>query len=173
MSTARVITKYANRRLYDNHESRYVTLRDVRDLVLRKASFTVVDRASGQDITRSILLQVIADLEKQGEALLTREFLSQVIRSHGNVVPAVAADYLEQSMQFFLNQQKNFRNQVRRVMGSDTFGTVAEIAQKNMARWKALQDEVLNRFARSNRLEAAEYIEDQGENSENERPPAG
>ena len=153
MSTAHMITKYPNRRLYDNCSSRYVTLRDVRNLVLSKTEFSVIDRKSGKDITRSVLLQVIADQEKQGEAVMSRDFLAQVIRSYGNVVPGIAAEYLEQSMKFFLTQQQNFRKQVRRVVGSDPFATVADLAQKNIARWKALQDEVLRRFARANRAD--------------------
>jgi polyhydroxyalkanoate synthesis repressor PhaR len=153
MSTAHLITRYPNRRLYDTGSSRYVTLRDVRDLVLSKAEFSVIDRKSGKDITRSVLLQVIADLEKQGEAVMSRDFLVQVIRSYGNVVPGIAAEYLEQSMKFFLTQQQNFRKQVRRVVGTDPFAAVADLAQKNIARWKALQEEVLRRFARANRAE--------------------
>lgn len=160
MSSARLITKYPNRRLYDNRESRYVTLRDVRNLVLNRTEFSVIERTSGKDITRSILLQVIAELEKQGEAVMSRDFLSQVIRSYGNVVPGIAADYLEQSMKFFLTQQKNFRDQMRRMVGGDPFAAVADIAQKNIARWKALQDEVLNRFARGGRPDGAPSFAD-------------
>lgn len=161
MSSARLITKYPNRRLYDNRESRYVTLRDVKNLVLAKTEFSVIERTSGKDITRSILLQVIADLEKQGEAVMSSDFLSQVIRSYGNVVPGIASEYLEQSMQFFLTQQKNFRDQMRRMVGGDPFAAVADAAQKNFVRWKALQEEVLKRFARAGRSEGQDPSADQ------------
>ena len=160
MTAARLITKYPNRRLYDNGESRYVTLLDVRQLVLEKADFSVIDKKSGQDITRSILLQVIAELEQHGEAIMSRDFLSQIIRSYGNVVPGIASDYLEQSMNFFLTQQKNLRNRIQRVVGTDPFGTVADMANKNIARWKALQEEVLRRFAASFRPDSGESAED-------------
>lgn len=151
MSAARVITKYPNRRLYDTGESRYVTLADIRDLVVSKTNFSVIDRKSGEDITRSILLQVITEQEQQGEPLMSRDFLSQVIRSYGKVVPGFAADYLEQSMKFFMTQQQNLRSQVKRVAGLDPFGAVADVAQKNFVRWKALQEEVLRRFAGAGR----------------------
>jgi polyhydroxyalkanoate synthesis repressor PhaR len=147
MSTARVIKKYPNRRLYDTEESRYITLADVRDLVLTKIDFVVIDKKSGHDITRSILLQVIAEQEQQGEAIMSEDFLSQVIRSYGNVMPGFMAKYLEQSMKLFMTQQQNLRGQVKRVVGVDPIGAVADVAQKNFNRWKSLQDEVFRRFS--------------------------
>ena len=80
-NSPRVIRKYPNRRLYDTVESRYVTLADVRRLVVDRVDFVVLDRKSQQDITRSILLQVIAEQEGAGESLMSRDFLSQVIRT--------------------------------------------------------------------------------------------
>ncbi len=147
MSSARVITKYPNRRLYDTEESHYVTLADVRDLVINKTDFVVIDRKTNEDITRSILLQVITEQEQRGDAVMSEDFLSQVIRSYGKVVPGFAADYLEESMNFFMTQQQNLRSQVKRVVGLDPFAAVADVAQKNFARWKSMQEEVLTRFA--------------------------
>ena len=146
MSSARVIKKYPNRRLYDTDGSRYITLADVKDLVLAKIDFVVIDKKSGEDITRPILLQVITEQEQQGEAIMSQDFLSQVIRSYGKSVPGFLAKYLEQSMKLILNQQQNLRGQVRRVVGIDPFIAVADMAQKNFTRWKTLQDEVFRRF---------------------------
>lgn len=153
MKSARIITKYPNRRLYDTQESRYVTLADIRNLVIEKIDFLVRDRKSGDDITRSILLQVITEQEQQGEAVMSRDFLSQVIRSYDKVVPEFASDYLEESMDFFMTQQQNLRNQICRVVGIDPFAAVADMAQKNFARWKLLQKEVLRRFSATGLLE--------------------
>ncbi len=147
MEPARIITKYPNRRLYDTEESRYVTLADIRKLVIGKTDFIVLDRKSGEDITRSILLQVISEQEQHGEAVMSRDFLSQVIRSYGKVVPEFASDYLEESMKFFMTRQQTLRSQIKRVVGLDPFAAVADAAQKNFARWKSLQEEVLTRFA--------------------------
>lgn len=147
MSTARVIKKYPNRRLYDTDESRYITLADVKDLVVKKVEFVVVDKKSGDDITRSILLQVISEQEQQGEAIMSQDFLSQVIRSYGKVVPGFMANYLEQSTKLFMVQQQNLRGQVKRVVGVDPVLAVADIAQKNYSRWKSLQDEVMRRIS--------------------------
>ena len=146
MSTARIIKKYPNRRLYDTEDSRYITLADVRDLVLNKTEFVVIDKKSGSDITRPILLQVISEQEQHGEAIMTEDFLSQVIRSYGKVVPGFMANYLEQSMQLFITQQQNLRGQMKRVVGIDPVEAVTDIAQKNFNRWKSLQEEVLRRF---------------------------
>ena len=147
MSAARVIKKYPNRRLYDTEESSYITLADVKDLVLNKIDFLVIDKKSGEDITRSILLQVISEQEQQGEAIMSQDFLSQVIRSYGNVMPGFIGNYLEQSLKLFMTQQQNLRSQVKRVVGIDPVVAVTDIAQKNFNRWKSLQDEVLRRFA--------------------------
>jgi len=151
MGTPRVIKKYPNRRLYDTEESRYITLSDVRDLVLKKVDFVVIDKKSGEDITRTILLQVISEQEQHGEPIMSQDFLSQVIRSYGKVVPGFMADYLEQSTRFFLTQQQNFRGQVKRVVGIDPIEAVAEVAHKNYTRWKALQDEVFRMLASGGR----------------------
>lgn len=153
MNSARVIKKYPNRRLYDTVESRYITLADVRTLVVKKIDFVVIDKKSGEDITRTILLQVITEQEQQGEAVMSPDFLSQVIRSYGKVVPGFAAHYLEQSMKLFMTQQKNLRIQVKRVVGDDPFAAVADVAQKNISRWKTLQEEVLRRFAGAGRVD--------------------
>lgn len=153
MNSARIIKKYPNRRLYDTEESRYITLADVRSLVLKKIEFVVMDKKSGEDITRSILLQVITEQEQQGEAVMSQDFLSQVIRSYGKVVPSSAANYLEQSMKLFMTQQQILRTQLKRVVGDDPFAAVADVAQKNIARWKALQEEVLSRFTTAGRTD--------------------
>ena len=147
MSADRIIKKYPNRRLYDTEESRYITLADVKDLVLNKIDFLVIDKKSGEDITRSILLQVISEQEQQGEAIMSQDFLSQVIRSYGNVMPGFIGNYLEQSLKLFMTQQQNLRSQVKRVVGIDPVVAVTDVAQKNFNRWKSLQDEVLRRFA--------------------------
>ena len=146
MKTTRIVTKYANRRLYDSEESRYVTLTDIRRLVRNKINFIVWDRTNGTDITRAILLQVITELERTGDSIMSRKFLSQVIRSYDKVVPEFVAEYLEESMRCFMTQQKYLLKQITRVMDRDPFKAVADMAQNNFARWKVLQEEVLRRF---------------------------
>lgn len=85
----RVIKKYPNRRLYDTAESRYVTLADINRLIADHTDLVVIDKNSGKDITRSILLQVISEREQNGEAMISQEFLIEIIRRHRKVVPMV------------------------------------------------------------------------------------
>jgi polyhydroxyalkanoate synthesis repressor PhaR len=107
MSTTRIIKKYPNRRLYDTEESRYITLADVRTLVLDGVNFTVIDKKSDADITRCVLLQVICEQEQNGEPILTEGFLSQVVRIYGNADAMQMADHLEDSLNRFLAHQNN------------------------------------------------------------------
>ena len=104
MNEPRTIKKYPNRRLYDTVESRYITLADIRRLVLERVEFVVIDKKSQSDITRSILLQVIAEQEHDGEPLMSCDFLAQVIRSYGGTTRAVIGNYLEQSLRQFALQ---------------------------------------------------------------------
>jgi polyhydroxyalkanoate synthesis repressor PhaR len=101
MSESRIIKKYPNRRLYDTVESRYITLADIRRLVIERVDFIVIDKKSQTDITRSILLQVIAEQEHGNQPIMSREFLSQVIRSYGTPVQSGVAGALEQSVRQF------------------------------------------------------------------------
>ena len=89
MSEPRVVKKYPNRRLYDTVESRYITLSDIRRLVVERIDFVVIDKKTQADITRSILLQVIAEQEHAGEPVMSRDFLSQVIRTYGGQMQGV------------------------------------------------------------------------------------
>lgn len=107
-SKARLIRKYPNRRLYDTEESRYITFADIRDLVLQSVEFKVVDKRTGEDITRCILLQVICEQEQNGQAVLSEIFLSRVIRAYGHVASGLLTEQLEDSMELFLSQQGNF-----------------------------------------------------------------
>jgi polyhydroxyalkanoate synthesis repressor PhaR len=142
MSEARVIKKYPNRRLYDTVESRYITLADVRRLVVERVDFVVVDKKSQQDISRSILLQVIAEQEHSGEPLMSRDFLSHVIRSYGSALHGMLGSYLEQSLKLFATQQQQLRDRVKGVVGADPVDSITGLAQKNYQRWRSVQDEI-------------------------------
>src|SRR5512144_1332341 len=142
----RIIRKYPNRRLYDTVESRYVTLADIRRLVVERIDFVVLDRKSQQDITRSILLQVIAEQEGGTESLMSRDFLSQVIRSYGSGLQDFVGRYLDESLQLFAKEQRDLRDRFKNVVGIDPLETVTNVAQKNYQRWKSLQEEVFSRI---------------------------
>jgi polyhydroxyalkanoate synthesis repressor PhaR len=149
MSEPRIIKKYPNRRLYDTEESRYITLGDIRRLVVEKIDFVVLEKKTGKDITRSIMLQVISEQEQAGEPIMSRDFLSQIIRSYGSAMQGMVGGYLDQSLRLFMGQQAQLRERVREVVGVDPVGMVTGIAQKNYQRWKALQEEIFRNFASS------------------------
>jgi polyhydroxyalkanoate synthesis repressor PhaR len=146
MTNPRVIKKYPNRRLYDTEESRYITLADVKELVMNKVDFEVIDKKTGEDITRTILLQVISDQEQQGDAMMSEDFLSQIIRAYGSVVPDFVTKYLEQSMTLFMQQQKYVKQQLQGVVGTDPLSAVAELTQQNLAKMQSLQEDLLKQF---------------------------
>ena len=138
----RVVKKYPNRRLYDTVESRYITLADIRRLVMEKIDFVVIDKKSTEDITRSILLQVIAEQEHAGEPLMSQDFLSQVIRSYGGAMQCLVGSYLEQSLKLLSGQQQQMREHMRGVFGNDAYDSIATLTQQNIERWRSVQDDI-------------------------------
>ncbi len=141
MSDPRVIKKYPNRRLYDTVESRYITLADVRKLVVDRIDFVVIDKKSQNDITRSILLQVIADQEHSGEPVMSRDFLSHIIRTYGGPLHSMIGSYLEQSVKLFVAQQREMRERGKALSSNDT-EAVTGLASRNYQRWRSVQDEI-------------------------------
>jgi len=131
MSDPRVIKKYPNRRLYDTVESRYITLADVRRLVVEKIDFVVVDKKNNADITRSILLQVIAEQEHLPEPILTQEFMVNVIRSYGSGTQSAVSGHLEQTLRQFLGQ--NHVPRVKPFSGTDAPRRTTEEGFKALA----------------------------------------
>ncbi len=135
----RVIKKYPNRRLYDTEISSYVTLEDIRQLVQDGESFEVHDAKSGQDLTRSVLLQIIAEREEQGQPLLTTQLLSQLIRFYGDSLQGFMGSYLERSMQVFLDQQQQFRSQLNTLLGQSPWAMMTDLTERNMELWRQIQ----------------------------------
>ena len=102
-----IIKKYPNRRLYDTQTSTYITLADVKQMVLAHDTFRVVDAKTNDDLTRSIMLQIILEEENEGFSLFTTEMLAQIIRSYGNVMQGMLGSYLEKNMQAFADIQSD------------------------------------------------------------------
>ena len=118
--TLRRIKKYPNRRLYDTRTSSYITLADVKELVLSHEQFQVVDAKSGDDLTRSILLQIILEEEAGGMPMFTSDLLSQLIRFYGNAMQGMVGNYLEKNMQTFVQVQKQLQEQSKTMYGDNT-----------------------------------------------------
>jgi polyhydroxyalkanoate synthesis repressor PhaR len=107
----RLIKKYPNRRLYDTATSSYITLADVKKLVLQQTPFKVVDAKSNEDLTRSILLQIILEEEGAGAPMFSSDMLSQIIRFYGNAMQGMMGTYLEKNIQTFMEIQRRLQEQ--------------------------------------------------------------
>ncbi|MGO9005154.1 MAG: polyhydroxyalkanoate synthesis repressor PhaR [Beijerinckiaceae bacterium] len=136
------IKKYANRRLYNTGTSAYVTLEDLADMVKKAEDFVVYDAKTGDDITRSVLTQIIFEQEgKGGQALMPIAFLRQLIRFYGDSMQMLVPSYLEFTIDKLTNEQQNFRDQFATSFGTSPltaptrqmFGSLEEQARKNMA----------------------------------------
>ena len=139
MAAIRIIKKYPNRRLYDTEISSYITIEDVRQLILDGESFEVRDAKSGEDLTRSVLLQIIAEHESEGEPVLSTQLLSQIIRFYGDSLQGFMGNYLERSMQMFLDQQQQFRQQMGGLIGQTPWTMMNQLTERNMEMWKEFQ----------------------------------
>jgi polyhydroxyalkanoate synthesis repressor PhaR len=113
MSTPRLIKKYPNRRLYDTQTSTYITLVDIKQLVIDKEDFQVVDAKTGDDLTRQILLQIILEEEQAGAPMFTSPVLAQIIRFYGNAMQGFMGAYLEKNVQAFIDIQQKLQEQSR------------------------------------------------------------
>jgi len=117
---SRLIKKYPNRRLYDTRTSSYITLSDVKELVLGNEDFQVVDAKTGDDLTRSILLQIILEEEAGGAPMFTSDLLSHMIRFYGNAMQGMMGKYLENNIKAFTDMQGKLQEQARGIYGENS-----------------------------------------------------
>ena len=140
MSATRIIKKYPNRRLYDTEISSYITIEDVRQLIVDGETFEVRDAKSGEDLTRQVLLQIITEHEQDGQPMLSTQLLSQMIRFYGDSLQGFMGNYLERSMQLFLDQQQQFRQQMGGLLGQTPWTMLNQLTERNMELWKEFQN---------------------------------
>ena len=128
-----VIKKYANRRLYNTGTSTYVTLEDLASMVKAGEDFVVYDAKTSEDITRSVLTQIIFEQEnKEGQNLLPITFLRQLIRFYGDSMQMLVPRYLEASIDTLSREQGKFRDQMAQAFGVTSFGPLEDMARRNM-----------------------------------------
>ena len=144
MTTPRIIKKYPNRRLYDTEISSYITLEEIRQLVLEDEEFEVRDAKTGENLTRSVLLQIISEYEDRGQPMFTTKLLSQIIRFYGDSLQGFMGGYLERSLQIFLDQQQQFRSQLNNMLGQTPWSMLNDLTERNMDMWKNLQQGFLS-----------------------------
>ncbi|MCX9157001.1 polyhydroxyalkanoate synthesis repressor PhaR [Niveibacterium sp. 24ML] len=119
MTQLRLIKKYPNRRLYDTRTSSYITLADVKELVVTQEGFQVVDAKTGEDLTRSILLQIILEEESGGAPMFTVDLLSQMIRFYGNAMQGMMGKYLENNIHAFTDLQAKLQEHAKSIYGEN------------------------------------------------------
>ena len=135
----RLLKKYPNRRIYDTEDSHFITLSDVRELVLRHETFQVIDSKSGADLTRTTLLQIIADLESEGHtSVLTNKILEDLIRFYGDAMGGVLGTLIERSIAAFVEQEKQVRTQLRTAMENTPDKIMADLTQQYAEFWQTV-----------------------------------
>ena len=151
MNDIRIIKKYPNRRLYDTKISRYITLEEVRQLVIGGVKFRVEDKRTREDITRSILLQVIAEQEEGGNPIFSSELLTHIIRFYGDPMQNSISRYLELSLQLFMANHQNFAEQLRDLLGQaqQPVQRLKEIAERQVPIWRSVRKEFLKNLSRA------------------------
>jgi len=117
MAAPRIIKKYPNRRLYDTETSTYITLAEVKDLVMQYKEFQVQDAKTGDDLTRAILLQIILEEESGGVPMFTEAMLANIIRYYGHAMQGLMRSYLERSIGAFHEAQKRFQENAQSIYG--------------------------------------------------------
>jgi polyhydroxyalkanoate synthesis repressor PhaR len=165
----RVIRKYANRRLYDTQQSRYVTLEDLRRLIIEEEPFRVEDAKSGEDLTRTILLSIIIEQEQaDSEAeVFSNDLLAQLIRVYDMTSPLPLSRYLEQGTQLMLEQQKRLQSQWKQAMRNTPLEFMRELAEENMRFWQ----NTLNQPGQADESSDAEQPEsDSNDTSKDNKP---
>jgi polyhydroxyalkanoate synthesis repressor PhaR len=140
MTDIRIIKKYPNRRLYDTDRSKYITLEDVKKLAIEGIEFCVKDVKSEEDLTRNILLQIIADQEHNGEPLFSTQALTQLIRCYGQSYQNVISEYLQNSIDIFTKQQSGFQDTLKESSSQNPFNAMSDLTERNLNLWKEVQD---------------------------------
>ena len=146
MPDVRIIKKYTNRRLYDTVASRHVTLDDLRKLIAGGEKVQVVDEKSGEDLTRAILLQIIAEQEQFGTPVLSSEILEAIIRFYGNPAQELLTNYLEKSLGGLMQQQRVMQAEMAKALQSP-LAPLAELTRQNMELWAKMQSSMLSSFS--------------------------
>jgi polyhydroxyalkanoate synthesis repressor PhaR len=155
MST-RVIKKYANRRLYDTEDSKYVTLKDIKKIIALGQDVQIVDDTSSEDITRGLLLQIVSEQELGGSPILSKAVLKQLIRFYGHPMQDMMSGYLANSVTHFMGQLETMQTQMETLMEASPFGNLQEFTAENMKAMAKLQKQFFSPMMNSNNKTKAE-----------------
>jgi polyhydroxyalkanoate synthesis repressor PhaR len=164
-----IVKKYANRRLYNTATSSYVTLDDLARMIKEGGDFVAYDAKTGEDITRSVLTQIIVEQEQKGQNLLPISFLRQLISLYGDSMQFLVPGYLEQAMTAFAHNQEQMRDSLRATFGIFPFGQFEEMGKQNIALFqRALK--MLSPYAGEAKPSAAETEHPKHQTTQEEEP---
>lgn len=144
MSENRIIKKYPNRRLYDTEISRYITLEDVRQLVLDGIDFCVKDVKTDQDLTHSILMHIIAEQEYGPEPLFSTQTLTHIIRSYKNPQHNLLSEYLKKCLNSFQRKQEIFLQEIKKQMAAETTTEITDLNDSDFELWQEIKKTLTN-----------------------------
>ena len=145
--TARVIKKYPNRRVYDTHESKYIKIEDIRTMVVDGVLFKVIDSKTKEDVTRSVLLQIIIEQESESNPLFTSDNLKNFIKYNGQDQSAQFSEYMNQSLAFFHQQQEQFNIGMQEFMSRNPVNVFSDLSKKNTEVWTNMQNAFFNQMS--------------------------
>jgi len=139
----RVIKKYPNRRLYDTQKSAYITVADVLKIIRSGEDFQVVDAEKGEDITRSVLVQIITEQEAGASPIFTTDMLTRFIRFYDDSSQALFGEFLDKNLKMFSEQQKRFQDQMGNIIGSP-LQIMQDLTERNLAMWTDMQSKFMD-----------------------------
>ena len=142
----RIIKKYPNRRVYDTHESKYIKIDDLRQMIISNIDFQVIDTQSKEDVTRSVILQIILEQESETNPLFTNENLKNFIRYSSTQQNQFFSDYMTQSLSFFNQQQEQFSTNIKDFMSQTPVNTFSDLSKQNMEMWRNMQKSFFDQF---------------------------
>ena len=143
----RIIKKYPNRRVYDTQESKYIKIDDIRTMVVDGVLFKVVDSKTKEDVTRSVLLQIIIEQESESNPLFTTENLKHFIKYSGQDQHVQFSEYMKQSLAFFQQQQEQFNIGMKEYMSRNPVNVFSDLSKKNAEIWTNMQNAFFNQMS--------------------------
>lgn len=149
MNEVHIIKKYPNRRLYDTSISSYITLDDIKKLVMSHRDFKIVDARTEEDLTNNTLLQIIIEQEDHGTPIFTNHILQNMIRFYGNSMQSLMSSFLEQSMDMFMQQKNPMQYQIGKSLESQNpFDAIGQLTRQNLDLFRVWQDSMINYFTK-------------------------
>jgi polyhydroxyalkanoate synthesis repressor PhaR len=139
----RVIKKYPNRRLYDTQKSAYITVADVLKIIRAGEDFQVIDAEKGEDITRSVLVQIITEQEGGASPIFTTDMLTRLIRFYDDSSQALFGEFLDKNLKMFAEQQKRFQDQMGNIIGSP-LQIMQDLTERNLSVWTDMQSKFMD-----------------------------